>query len=146
MPILDPMRSFLMRPIFLKADRFTGTTVLLAPILLVVLLAATGCKKDVAQEATSSDANGYLCLKCGVKLYTSRSVFIGPACPKCKADTLMEVVGYRCDKDQYVTLRAQRGDALGALVCEKCRADLRNSMFLPREKDLKAWGAAKAAP
>jgi len=47
-----------------------------------------GRKKDVAFEAMDSDANGYLCLKCGVKLYTDRTVFIGPQCPKCQQETL----------------------------------------------------------
>lgn len=110
------------------------------------MFALTGCKKDAAAEASDSDANGYLCLKCGLKCYTDRSVFIGPACPKCKTDNLMEVVGYRCAKDASVTVRARRGDTQGALVCPQCQASLKNSMFLPREKDLKTWGATKASP
>src|SRR5882762_5513511 len=98
-------------------------------------LAATGCKKDVARDASDSDANGYLCLKCGAKLYTDRSVFIGPKCPKCQEDKLVEVVGYRCDKDQFVTIRPARGDSRG-ITCEQCQASLANAMFLPRAKDL----------
>lgn len=107
-------------------------------------LAATGCRKNVAVDAIESDANGYLCLKCGVKLYTDRSVFIGPKCPKCSEDTLMAVVGYYCDQDQHLTIRAARGDPQGA-VCEKCGTRLSNAMRSPREKDLKAWGATKVA-
>src|SRR5256885_6656618 len=38
--------------------------------------------------------------------------------------------------------RASRGDTRGA-VCEKCHARLANAMKVPREKDLKAWGATK---
>jgi len=107
-----------------------------------VAVAGLGCKKDVARDASDSDANGYLCLKCGAKLYTDRSVFIGPKCPKCREDNLVEVVGYRCDKDQFVTIRPARGDSRG-VTCEKCQASLANAMFLPRGKDLQAWGAAK---
>jgi len=113
--------------------------------LLAAALAMTACKKDVAVEASDSDSNGYLCLKCGVKLYTARSTFIGPHCPKCNEDTLMDVVGYRCAKDGQVVIQPRRGSRLGAPVCEKCQAPLANSMFLPREKDLKAWGATKSA-
>ncbi len=92
-----------------------------------------------------SDANGYICLKCGVKLYTDRSVFIGPKCPKCGEDTLMDVVGYYCDKCQHLTIRPRRGGGQGA-VCELCQRPLANAMRSPREKDLKAWGATKFSP
>jgi hypothetical protein len=104
-----------------------------------------GCKKDIASEASDTDANGYLCLKCGAKLYTDRSVFIGPKCSKCQEDSLVEVVGYLCAKDQYLTIRARAGDPKGAAACEKCHVPLSNAMFLPREKDLKAWGATKTS-
>ena len=73
-------------------------------LLLAVALVMIGCKKEVAVEASDSDSNGYLCLKCGVKLYTARSTFIGPHCPKCNEDTLMDVVGYRCAKDSVVVI------------------------------------------
>ena len=112
--------------------------------LALLLLGATGCKKDAALEAMESDANGYLCLKCGVKLYTERSVFIGPKCPNCQEDSLMDVVGYYCEKCQHLTIRARRGDRKGA-VCEQCQQALANAMRSPREKDLKAWGAAKTS-
>jgi len=107
-------------------------------------LALVGCKKDVAQEASDSDANGYLCLDCNAKLYTDRSVFIGPKCPKCQKDRLMEVVGYWCEKDQLLTVRSRVGDRLGSPVCDKCQSPL-SAMRLPREKDLKAWGATKVS-
>jgi DNA-directed RNA polymerase subunit RPC12/RpoP len=105
-------------------------------------LALAGCGKDVAEEASDSDANGYLCLDCGAKLYTDRSVFIGPKCPKCQKDRLMEVVGYWCEKDQQLTVRSRVGDRMGTPVCDKCKSPV-SAMRLPREKDLKAWGAAK---
>jgi hypothetical protein len=112
--------------------------------LAALSLVATGCKKDAALEAMESDANGYVCLKCGVKLYTARSVFIGPKCPKCQEDSLMDVVGYYCAKDQHLTIRPRRGDSQGA-VCEQCQQPLANAMRSPREKDLKAWGATKTS-
>lgn len=113
---------------------------------LFIALASAGCKQDVATEASDSDANGYLCLKCGVKLYTDRSVFIGPRCPKCNEDTLMDLVGYRCAKDQHMTMRPRRGDRGGAVVCEQCSAPVGNAMYLPRAKDLKSWGATYTKP
>jgi DNA-directed RNA polymerase subunit RPC12/RpoP len=117
---------------------------LLVLSLAAFMLGATGCKKDAALEAMESDANGYVCLKCGVKLYTDRSVFIGPNCPKCHEDSLMDVVGYYCEKCKRLTIRARRGDRKGA-VCEQCQQPLVNAMRSPREKDLKAWGATKSS-
>ena len=113
--------------------------------LAALSLLATACKKDVAFEAMDSDANGYLCLKCGVKLYTDRTVFIGPQCPKCQQETLMDVIGYECKKDHHLTIRPRRGDRQ-PLACEQCQGPLVNAMRSPREKDLKAWGAAKFSP
>ena len=117
---------------------------LLVVCLVAAVLAVTACKKDTALQAIDSDANGYVCLKCGVKLYTDRSVFIGPKCPKCQEDSLMDVTGYYCEKCQHLTVRARRGDRQGA-VCEQCQRSLANAMRSPREKDLKAWGATKAS-
>ena len=114
-------------------------------VFALVALAGVGCRQDVARDASDSDANGYLCLKCTAKLYTDRSVFIGPKCPKCQEDTLVEVVGFRCEKDQFLTLRPSRGDSR-SVTCEKCQASLANAMFLPRAKDLQAWGATKSQP
>lgn len=110
--------------------------------LAAVTLGVTACKKDVASDAIETDANGYLCLKCGVKLYTDRPVFIGPQCPKCQQESLMDVVGYYCEKDKHLTIRPRRGDTQ-ALACEQCKGPLINAMRSPREKDLKAWGATK---
>jgi hypothetical protein len=113
-----------------------------APGLAALLLCLAGCKKDTSRDAIETDANGYLCLKCGAKLYTDRSVFIGPKCPQCKADTLMQAVGYYCEKDKHLTIRA--GDRQGS-ACEICNQTLVNSMKVPREKDLKGWGATKVS-
>ncbi len=115
-----------------------GLTIWLAALALM----ATGCRKDVAMEAIESDANGYLCLKCGVKLYTARKVFIGPQCPKCQQESLMDVVGYHCKKDDHLTIRPTRGDTQ-PVVCDVCKTPLVNAMRLPRQKDLQAWGATK---
>jgi len=112
--------------------------------LAALALVAAGCKKDVAADAMDSDANGYLCTKCGVKLYTDRKVFIGPQCPKCQQETLKDVVGYECPKDHHLTIRPSGGPSQ-APPCEQCQGSLTNTMRLPREKDLKAWGATKAS-
>jgi hypothetical protein len=117
---------------------------ILLPCLAALSLGLTACKKDAAYQAIETDANGYLCLKCGAKLYTDRSVFIGPKCPQCKETMLIQAVGYYCEKDQHLTIRASQGDRQGA-VCERCQAPLVNAMRAPREKDLKAWGATKVA-
>ena len=114
-------------------------------LCLVALLSwLTGCKKDASFEAIDTDANGYLCLKCGAKYYTDRTVFMGPKCPKCNEEKLMQAVGYYCEKDKHMTIRAGQGDRQGA-VCERCQAPLVNAMRMPREKDLKEWGATKSA-
>jgi hypothetical protein len=103
----------------------------------------TACKKEAGLEALETDANGYLCLKCGAKFYTERTVFMGSACPQCKQNTLTQTVGYYCQKDQHLTIRASEGDRQGA-ICEKCQAVLVNAVKAPHEKDYKAWGATKA--
>ena len=128
-------------PTLNKSDlaRFRFVAVLGLTIASCVL---TSCKKDAAFDALDTDANGYLCLKCGAKVYTERKVFLGPKCPQCKQDTLTQAVGYYCEKDKHLTIRAREGDRQGAL-CEKCQAPLINAMKEPREKDYKAWGATK---
>ena len=123
--------------------KFALNHLLLTGMLALGLMVA-GCKKDAAREASDSDANGYVCLKCSARLYTDRSVFIGPNCPKCQQDTLIEVVGYICPKDGHLTIRARAGDRQAAPVCESCQGPL-GGMRLPREKDLKAWGATKVS-
>jgi transcription initiation factor IIE alpha subunit len=113
----------------------------LALTLLISLFVLAGCKQDAAKQASDSDANGYLCTKCGVKLYTERSSFLGPKCPKCGADTLVEVVAYSCPKDGHLTLTGRSGDR-SVSACEKCGGPL-SAMRLPRESNLKAWGAVR---
>jgi DNA-directed RNA polymerase subunit RPC12/RpoP len=110
--------------------------------MTALLLSLTGCKKDAGISALETDANGYVCLKCGAKFYTERTVFMGSKCPQCNQTALTETVGYYCEKDQHLTIRGREGDRQGA-VCEKCQAHLANAMKEPREKDYKAWGATK---
>jgi len=116
---------------------------LLAWCVAAAWMGVAGCEKDVAREASDSDANCYLCTKCGAKFYTPRSVFLGPRCPKCQQDGLVEVVGYSCPKDNHLTLTGRGDDRRGTTTCEKCGAAL-GGMRLPREKDLQAWGASRA--
>lgn len=110
--------------------------------LCILFVGLTGCKKDAGISALETDANGYLCLKCGAKFYTERTVFMGPQCPQCKENALTQTVGYYCEKDQHLTIRASTGDRQGA-VCEKCQTHLVNAVKAPSEKDYKAWGATK---
>src|SRR5436190_21119117 len=114
----------------------------LSVILATLLLSHPACKKEAGLAALETDANGFLCLKCGAKFYTERTVFMGSKCPQCKQDALTQTVGYYCDKDQHLTIRAAEGDRQGA-TCEKCQAHLVNAMKSPSEKDYKAWGATK---
>jgi DNA-directed RNA polymerase subunit RPC12/RpoP len=123
----------------LTAKKFRSPVILLCVLLLA---SVTACKKDVSLAAIDTDANGYICLKCGAKFYTERTVFLGASCPQCKQEGLIQAVGFYCEKDHYLTIRAGQGDRQGA-VCEKCQAFLINAMKAPLEKDLKAWGATK---
>jgi DNA-directed RNA polymerase subunit RPC12/RpoP len=116
---------------------------LLSIVLPVVGLLMSGCRRDVAAEASDSDANGYVCQNCGAKFYTDRSVFLTAKCPKCQQDGLVEVVGYECPKDHHITIRARSGDR-GSPACEQCQGRP-GGMLLPREKQLKAWGATKTS-
>ncbi len=143
-----PTREHTQAGLVTAQSRTAGRTpwrVGLALWLAALALTGTSCKKDAALEAMDSDANGYLCLKCGAKLYTPRTVFIGPQCPKCQQETLMDVVGYRCPKDNHLTIRPKRGDPQ-PLACEQCQGPLVNAMRSPREKDFLAWGATKFSP
>jgi hypothetical protein len=97
-----------------------------------------GCSKDAAQDAVDSDANGYVCPKCNLKFYTARGVF-AEVCPECKGTGIKPVVGFVCDKDGHTTLSAR---SHGSMACEKCQAPVA-AIKLPREADLRAWGAAK---
>jgi hypothetical protein len=109
-------------------------------IWLVIALGATGCRKSTAEAAGESDVNGYFCAKCKGKFYTEQQVF-AEHCPSCKDFNLRPVVGYVCDKDQQVTVAPRGG---GAGRCEKCGAML-TALKLPREPELRAWGAVKKA-
>jgi hypothetical protein len=128
----------------IRNRKLTSRFAFLLAAVAALAIAGSGCRKDVAREATESDANGYLCLKCGAKLYTARSVFIGPGCPKCQQNALTEVVGYSCAKDNHLTIRGRVDDRQNSVACEQCQGPL-GGMRLPREKDLKAWGATKVS-
>src|SRR5258706_1155046 len=128
------MRFCLQNPLFARALVFAG--------LVICALIFASCTKDVAQEASNSDANGYVCLSCGARFYSDRSNFRGPGCPRCNQNKLVEVIGFRCPKDQHMTMQARAGGRQEAAVCEICKTPLAG-MSLPRERDLKAWGAQK---
>jgi hypothetical protein len=111
----------------------------------LVTLLIGGCSKPKEMAAIETDAHGYFCQHCGAKFYTARDVFLEAECPKCQQYTLVDVVGYLCPADNHLTLRPQVHGQGGGAICEVCKAQLKNAMVSPREKDLIAWGATKAA-
>ena len=120
--------------------------VLLAGVLVATSLSLAGCGKDPAQIAIETDAHGYLCQKCSAKLFTGAKIFLESKCPKCRQEGLVDVIGYWCEKDRYMTIRPKVSGPEGASVCERCGVQLKNAMVSPREKDLSKWGATKTGP
>lgn len=113
-------------------------------IVIVGMLALilSGCSNS-SDAAIETDANGYYCQQCHAKIFTDRKVFL-EKCPKCKADALVEVVGYLCPRDHHLTLRPKTRGPEGAAVCEQCGAPLDHALVQPHREDLKTWGATKA--
>lgn len=105
-------------------------------LLSAVLLA--GCKKSAVDKALDSDANGYVCLDCETTFYTDREVFASH-CPKCKKPNIEQVLGYVCEGDKTVAIGPR---SRGARSCPKCGRPC-SAITIPRESDLKAWGATK---
>jgi hypothetical protein len=103
-----------------------------------------GCSKQADMSAIETNAHGYLCQQCGAKFYTDRKVFLESKCPKCQQYTLVDVVGYMCQKDNHLTIRPRVSGPEGAAICEVCQMHLKDAMVSPREKDLFVWGATKA--
>jgi DNA-directed RNA polymerase subunit RPC12/RpoP len=110
----------------------------LAMIVFLAGLFGTGCGKNEIDRALDSDANGYLCRICKARFYTSREVFAN-VCPACKTTQIIQVVGFVCPDDHYVSI-GPRGT--GTIVCEKCNKPT-SGLSIPREAELKQWGAAK---
>jgi len=131
-------------------DRVGLATKNMFPLFQIVIagmlaLALAGCSRHPEREAIETDANGYFCQQCRAKILTDRKVFL-EKCPKCKADALVEVVGYRCAHDHHLTLRPKVSGPEGAAVCEQCGAQLDHALVQPHRDDLLAWGATKAVP
>jgi hypothetical protein len=105
-----------------------------------LILFGAGCTKSVSEAALDTDANGYVCRNCQAKFYTERKVF-ADRCPGCKSMQLSQVVGFVCGTDGAMSV-ASRGS--GAMPCEKC-GKVTSSIAIPKESDLKVWGAAKKA-
>lgn len=111
--------------------------VLHSAVMLTIL--AAGCDKNrQVEEALNSDANGYLCLKCTARFYTDRDVFASH-CPQCKAPNIEMAIGFVCEADKHVTYGAR---GRGTRACEQC-GKVTSALSLPRESDLKAWGATR---
>jgi hypothetical protein len=106
-------------------------------VLVAISLVLSGCGQSKIDHALDSDANGYLCLACKTKFYTEREVF-ADFCPQCRNANIQQVMGFVCAADQHTTI-APRGPFL---ACEQC-GKATSALSIPRERDLKAWGAAK---
>lgn len=104
----------------------------------MLMLCLIGCGRNEIKKALDTDANGYLCLACKAKFYTERSVF-ADVCPQCKNSNIQQVVGFICPIDRHVTI-APRGP--GFMPCENC-GKTTQSLSIPREAELKSWGAQK---
>jgi hypothetical protein len=109
--------------------------------LPLVLLFLNGCHRDAAVDAGDSDANGYLCRRCGLKFYTDRKLF-AEHCPKCQSTDVPSVIGFVCARDNHTTLTTA---GQKSAVCELCQSRV-TAIRLPREADLRNWGAVKAKP
>jgi hypothetical protein len=105
---------------------------------LLAILFMAGCAEQKNADALDSDANGYQCPQCNLKYYTDRTVFAN-YCPGCKTGTALRVVGFVCPKDKQVTIVSQTRDSA---PCEQCKATV-SEKKIPREAELKAWGAVK---
>jgi len=116
---------------FLSVSRWLG-------VGLVAVMMVPGCSSDPSDKALDTDANGYLCQGCSSKFYTDREVF-ADVCPNCKSMQLSQVVGFVCAEDKHMTV-ATRGS--GFTACEKCKKTA-SGLAIPRESDLKTWGAPK---
>jgi hypothetical protein len=106
--------------------------------LFVFCLSVSGCKKNAIEDASYSNVNGYLCVKCNTKFYTEEKVY-AEFCPGCKTGSMQPIVAYTCPKDGHLTLVPHSQQKV---QCEQCQETLVGSK-LPREPELVAWGAAK---
>ncbi len=127
---------------YLLSIRTVGLTAL---VVSIAAFSLTGCKKSVAEQASESDSNGYVCAA-GHKFYTDRSVF-ADQCPVCQAVAITPVYGFVCEKSAdgktgcgEITL-APRGKST---KCHKCGHTV-SAISLPSGKTLGAWGATKAS-
>jgi hypothetical protein len=121
-----------------SAPRLSQVRIRLSFLFALTVAVFGGCGKSQVDEALSSDANGYYCLKCQSKFYTERTVF-PTRCPQCKKTNIEQVMGFVCDADKQMTL-GPRGR--GAVPCSKC-GKMTMALALPRENDMKSWGAVK---
>jgi hypothetical protein len=129
----------------LVPQRRTGWTTSLLCLGWIALTVA-GCGKDPALQAMETDAHGYLCLQCNGKFYTGAREFLESKCPKCQQNTLADVIGYWCEKDQHLSIRPKVTGPAGAAQCDRCNNQLKNALMSPRKKDLLAWGATRTSP
>jgi hypothetical protein len=114
---------------------------LFAGLLAGIGLGLTGCAKSDSEQAVQSSVNGFICAQCNAKIYTGAKEF-PTVCPVCKKGELREVVAFVCAKDKSLIL-VPRGPQ--SVPCPKCQT-MTDSIKLPREPELIAWGAKKHTP
>lgn len=109
-------------------------------VAVTVATLLTGCGDAEVNSALDSDANGYVCLGCKAQFYTDRTVF-PTRCPDCKKQNFEQAIGYVCAADKHTTI-GPRGR--GGMACKQCGA-ITTGLSIPREAELKAWGATHRA-
>jgi DNA-directed RNA polymerase subunit RPC12/RpoP len=110
--------------------------------VVFLMLFSAGCKGDAGVDAAlDSDANGYLCLACNAKFYTDRTVF-PTQCPDCKKPNIQQAVMFICADDQQVNLGPK---SVRSVPCQKCGKPA-TGLGIPRQTELKAWGAVYKSP
>jgi len=100
------------------------------------LFLLTGCGKK-ASDATTAEANGYICTKCNFKFYTEATV-LAEHCPSCKEPNIRAIEAFVCERDGHCTLTQK----VKIVLCEKCQA-IATSRRFPTEAELLSWGAIK---
>lgn len=107
-------------------------------LLLALGLGVWGCGPRRDHSALDPDANGFVCLDCKTKFYTSRKIYANH-CPSCQNMNIEFVMGYVCPADGAVSY-GPRGR--GAMPCQQCGKVTRN-LSMPSEEELKGWGAMR---
>jgi hypothetical protein len=109
---------------------------LVVAVVLAGISAGCGSSDAAVDAALDSDANGYLCLECKTKFYTDRRVF-PTKCPACRKPNIAQAISFICQADQQLNIGPK---TVRMVPCQKCGSPA-TGLGIPREADLKAWGA-----